>query len=522
MKTLPILLIILASPLALSAAPAGAKREAKPKTAPVDAEPGTAQAEQLAAAVIKGREWQDHLKAGTLDAGMKLWGYDAFAGTTPAEMQARIAKQNDVLGSLQYTGLQTDRCLVDHNSAPGPDGGSTGTYITLRWFSEYGKGVRRESLVLHEPDKGGTGLKITGLRREELPSGRRGLFELAADTGQLALLKLHGAPRERWEPWQRESSALTSNLNLKLPAIPDAPEGDKASGEKLVSFVMVQAPEVFDKAGAGPEAKAILNAFALLMLYSPGDETSTRLAVLSGSEAEKAKLPPEIWKPLIKAVSEKEKMPAVHECVQRMAAGISTHLAEEETAAAIKNAPKEILSRALVNMAAMPNYVVRAELTATDGRKSTMEASLAPGAMHLTMEGFDGRRERRHVSPKGFFISTDEGKTWQEDKDTDTSTGLCRTLQAPLDMTLKVTEKHEYSLAAAEKLDGETLYRFESAADGKPQPPTYWVLMSRGGPVIRRARISQTFGDLRTDSLMIYTRIGRDAEIPVLEEIKER
>ena len=520
MKTLPILIAVATfCPWILSAAPVGKKAGAEPK-GPAVSDPSAAQAQKLAAAITIGQAWQDYIKAGTPAVGMKLWGYDAFQGTSEKEMLQRIEAEGLALGSMQYTGLLTDRCLIEVGSPAGPDGGGAATLITLQWFSEYGKGIRRESLVLQEPAKGGAGLKITGLRREELPAGRRGLFELAAGTGQLSLLRLHGAPRVRWEPWQREAAALAANLKISLPDVPEVAADDKTGGEKLIKLVMEQAPAVFEKAGGGPETKSILNAFALLMLYSPGEETSTRLAVLSGSDAEKANVPAEIWKPLIKAVSGKATMSEVHDCVQRMVAGISEHIAGEEAVAAIRKAPNEILARALTNMAAMPNYAVRADLTATDGRKSTMEASLAPGAMHLIMQGFDGRRERRHVSSKGFFLSTDEGETWVEDKDKDTSVGLCRTLQAPLDMTLKVTEKHVYSLAAVEKLDGETLYRFESPASTGPTPPVYWVLMSRGGPVIRRARISQTFGDLKTESLMIYTRIGKTAEIPELEEIK--
>lgn len=517
MKTLPILIAAaFAGSSSLFAVPGGKSAEAKPD-APPAAAPPPVHAEKLAAAIAIGRKWQDHIKAGTLDAGMKWWGYDAFKGSTAKEMRDLIAAQNGLLGPLQYTGLLEDRCLIDLDGA-GPDGESAGTYITLQWFSEYGKGVRRESLVLHEPAKGGTGLKIAGLRREELPAGRRGLFELAADTGQLALLKLHGAPRERWEPWQHEAAALATKFKVTLPAMPGAAGNDKGFQEKLVSYMLVDIPPAFEKAGSA-EAKVILNAFALLMLYVPGDETCTRLAVLSGSEAEKAKLPPELWKPLIKAVSGKEKLPAVHESVQRMLAGIAEHLEVEETMAAVRNAPGEVLGRALANMAALPTYSVRAELTAGDGRKSTMEASLAPGAMHLKMEGFDGRRERRHVSEKGFFISADEGESWTEDKDRDTAIGLCRTLQAPLDMSLKVTEKHDFILAAEEMIDGETLYRFESQGEEKPAPPTYWVLMSKSGPVIRRARISLAFGDIKTDSLMIYTRIGKPADIPDLEDV---
>lgn len=480
------------------------------------------QTEKLAAAAGIGREWQDHLMAGTMDKGMGLWGYTAFQGTTPETFQARLAIQTSPLGRLLYTGLLEDRCLIDvGGSSPERESHPPGVYVTLRYISEYEKGTRRESLALHEPAKGGGGLKIIGLRREALPAGRVGAFELAATLGQLALLKLHQAPVERWAPYQREAAALAGNLNLKLPAIPDSGDsGDKSAGEKLVNFVMLEIPPLFEKlgvSGGAVEAKAALNAFAVLMLYVPGEETTTRLAVLAGSEAEKARLPAELWKPLIKAVSDKAKLPIVHEAVQRMVAGVSAYLADQQTAADLKQAPREILDRALMNMAQLPTYKVRAELSAADGRHSYMDAVLGPGTMDLTMQGFDGRRERRVVSEKGYRISLDEGKTWEEEKDPEVVIGLCRTLQSPLDLSLKTTEKHVFTFVGEEKIENEQLFRFESDASAGQAPLTYWVLMSRSGPVIRRARKTMTFGTLESDALFIYTGLGKPVEIPDVE-----
>jgi hypothetical protein len=513
-KTLPIL-IALALSIPLQAAAAGPKEPAAPaKTDPAKAQPPPGELEKLAAAIKIGREWQKNLKAGTIKEGMKLWGYAAFEGTKPEDLQQAITSQ----GALKSSELLEERCLVDlHGSAAGKPEDGQDTYITLRWFSEYDKGFRRESLILHEPAKNSKGLKITGLRREELPLGRQGGFELAADLGQLAVLKLHQAPRERWEPYEHEAQALAGLLKVTLPPIPDIPgDANKEAGEKLVSLLMADAPPLFDKlgeSGGANEAKMILNAFAMFMLYVPGEETSTRLAALTGAAAEKAKIPPDLWKPLIDAVVKKQEVPMVHEAIQFMVAGVSVHLGREEAARALKGEVRETLNLAFSNMARLPTYKVDATLTAPDARKSSMTAALAPGAMDLTLVGFDGQQQRRVVNADGFFISKDEGKTWQEDTDHEIATGLCRTLQLPVEPSDKITDKFTFVLAGKEMVDGEELFKFTGVSTTGQPPRTYWLLVSKAGPVIRRARLTMTFGTITADTLLIYTKLGKAVDI---------
>jgi hypothetical protein len=302
-----------------------------------------------------------------------------------------------------------------------------------------------------------------------------------------------------------------------LPPIPDSTgESDKEASEKLVKLVMTDAPPVFDKlgeSGGSVEAKAILNAFALFMMYVPGEETSARLAALTGSEAEKAKLPPEFWKPLIEAVVKKKEVPAVHEAIQSMVTGVSSWLGRQHAAAELKNGTKETLDMAFANMTRLPTYMVRAELIATDLRKSTMDASLAPGAMDLTLMGFDGQEQRRIVTKNGFFITKDQGKTWTEDDDHDSATGLCRTLQLPVDATDKITEKFTFVFEGKEMISGEELFRFTGTSTSGLPARTYWLLVSKAGPVIRRARLSMTFGGTTADTLLIYTKLGKPVDI---------
>jgi len=484
----------------------------------------TRQVKLLAAAIKIGREWQTAVKSGKRAAALKLWGYSAFDGIGEAGLRSSLETQYALLGRLTYCELLTERCLVDTAGTSAAEEGETpGAYVTLSWLAEFENGLRRETMILHEPKQNGAGLKIIGLRREAVPQGRQAAAELATGLGQLALLKLRGAPRDRWEPWQREAAALAAALKISLPEIPDAANsGDATAGEKLAALIMTAAPPVFDRLGPGGgqhEAKTILNAFALLLLYEPGDETITRLAVLAGAEAEKAKLPNDLWKPLIRAVSEKEPFPAVHEAVQRMAAGISVHLAEQDLAARIAKAPRLILNEALLTMESLPSYQVSAEFTATDARKCTMQAALAPGAMYLQLTGFDGRKESRLVNKDGFFVSTDDGKSWQQDKDPEGAKGLCRTLQTPLDRTQKHTDNHTFTLAGVEKINGEQLYRFHSPGAGSRAAMSYWLFMSENGPVIRRAQMQMKFGDLIADGLLTYTNLGKEPAIPALELI---
>lgn len=495
-----------------------------PPTAPVvDEKTAARQADLLAAAIKIGHAWQEAAQRGDFTGGMSLWGYSAFDGVKEKNLSDALETGRALLGPIKTCQLLADRSLVVlDGTAPGSDGEGHGTYVTLVWLNVFEKGIRRETMILHEPAKDGAGLKITGVRSEDLPTGRQAAAELASSLGQLAFLKLRGAPRDRWSPFQHEAAALAERLHITLPPIPDAGDSDPKAGEKLAALIMTTAPPLFDHLGPDGgkhEARALLNAYAILMLYEPGDETCTRLAVLTGTEAEKAKLPTEIWKPIIETVSKKQPMDAVHEAIQRMSAGTSDHIARQTTATRLQGAPRLIIEQALLHMESLPSYKAHARLTATDGRTSTMDASLAPGAMYLHYTSFDGRKEARLVTEQGYHLSSDEGKTWTPDPDHEAAKGLCRTLQAPLDRSKKFPERHTFEFKELERVDGEDLFRFRSQGAGDESPITYWLLLSKNGPVIRRAAMQMTFGTLAADATFHYTRLGKEVEIPTLEEI---
>jgi hypothetical protein len=216
---------------------------------------------------------------------------------------------------------------------------------------------------------------------------------------------------------------------------------------------------------------------------------------------------------LIRAVTEKKPAADVNEALQTLIASVSAHLGKEHAASVLKGEIRETLDMAFSNMARLPTYRVHAEITAPDARKSFMDAALGPGAMDLTLVGFDGQKQRRIVTQNGFFLSQDDGKTWTADPDHEIATGLCRTLQHPVEPGEKITEKFTFVLTGKETIDSEELFKFVGTSPTGQPPRTYWVLVSKAGPVIRRARLSMSFGSIDADTLLIYTKLGKPVDI---------
>ena len=470
------------------------------------------QRQLLDQAATIGRDWMQRVQAGDLEGGLRLWGHHAFARTARAEVLASLTEQAKALGPLQGSGLLEERSLIDAEGQPE----TPGRQVTLRWFTRYAKAEQREFLVLHEP-KGGGGLKIVGLRRQDLPTGKEGAVEMAADLGQAALLRLNGLTETRWGPFMDEAKAIARGLGMTLPALPEArsdAERERA-GAAVVSYLMsdLNAPlEKLGEAGGMREARMILTSYAMLMLYTPGEETITRLGAVIGADGAKSGLPGALWQPVVKAVVDKEPAARVHELVQTMASDTAVHLREVETEQALRGGAKALLDKAFENMASLPSYEVRAEFKA-GGRTARMEGLLTLEATEVRLTGFDGRRQDRVAGQDGMWLSEDGGKSWRADKDHETTAGLLRTLTAPVDPGFKVTSYHEFVLAGEEVVNGERLLHVRGRNSRPEDPIDYWVLISKAGPVIRRAHVMLSFGDLPAEAILTYTKLGRPVTI---------
>jgi hypothetical protein len=484
--------------------------------------PAPSAAPPAPAAEQKPLDLSRHRRLAEAAAIAEQWGYQAFAETPREAVLAKFTSPPP--GKLTWTALIEDRCAID------PEGKETsqpGTYVTLEYHSEYASGPRRETVVLHEPAKDGSGLKIIALRRQVIPRQAQAIFDLAADIGQLALLRLHGAPATRTGPLQRRAQALAAVLKVSLPVMPEpAQEGDEAFGQKLVNLIMQETPALLAKvprpATAPPSfdsalsaAKAVLQASAIMLQYRPGDETSSQLAVLTLADAEKAKIPRTILQPFVERIHRKAAPAELHESILTMTADISRLLEDADNAFEAARAPSEILLLAFKTMSRVPSYHANATFRAADGRESKMDAILAPGAVDIVLTGFDGKKQQHVASKSGFFVSVDGGKTWTPEKQQDTAEGLCRTIQSPVDPKNSAITSTAFQFAGLADVEGEQLFRFVSADGEEKKDPSheYWVLLSKEGPVIRQARLPVKFGELATSAFFRYTQLGKQIEV---------
>ena len=404
----------------------------------------------LKGAVAVGRGWMKAVEAGDYGAGMKGWGYQAFERHAEADVVATLKGQTAELGKLKSALLLEDRSLVDLSGPPE----KPGSYVTLRWFSRYERRAQREYLVVHEPAKDGDGPRILGLRREELPVGKEGAVELAADIGHAVMLRLRELPEAQWRPYVLEAEAIAGGMKLVLPPLPGDPvpeQRDKA-GAAVVEYLMDGINpllEKLDDAGGRREARMVLTSFALLIAYKPGEELVARLGAIIGADGAKSGLPAALWQPVVKAVVDKEPAARVYESVQTMVSDVALHLRTQEKDRVLAGSARELLDKAFANMAGLKSYEVKAEFRAGE-KTAWMEAAMTLEAAEVKLTGFDGKKQVRLAGNQGFWVSGDEGKTWVEDADRETTAGLLRTLTSPVDPGFKVTAQHEFTVEGEE------------------------------------------------------------------------
>ncbi len=494
-----------------------------PQTAPVAVNPDQASIDQAAA---ESKLWMERVKAGNIKAGLDAWSPAAFKDSPRAEVESKITASLSSLGRLLQANLLLDRSLVDEPPVLGPGKAAGMTTVTTTWFCRYENGAQREFVVLRSSGK--DPLKIIGVRHQEAAVGKQAAVDLASDIGQMVLLRLSAAPRTRWEPFLEEAKWLAGQIKVQLPPIPmeDALPGEGSDEEgtsPLMSLLTAKVDAALAPSGKEVQAagRMLLLSYALLAIYAPGQTLCAKLAGIVGESARFSKLPDELWQPLIKAVIDKEPRSAVSEIVHTMALEISAHFAAQERGDIVAARAGSLLREAMKNMAALTYYQVRAEITSGD-KTARLEAALDLGFMDLRLTGFDGKKQCRQVTPDdGARISLDDGITWTRDTDTDTAVGLCRTLTSPVDPGYKVADNNTFTITGEEEINGEKLLHVARTGQPETEPMEYWILVSKRGPVVRRARVTMNFGDLKAIGTLTYTKLRGYADAAAAEAARK-
>jgi hypothetical protein len=135
--------------------------------------------------------------------------------------------------------------------------------------------------------------------------------------------------------WLDEVHSACKVLETSVPELPEpAAANDQAPASRLVVDYLLNEGQRLGRDFSkryGPDQAALfevaLKSNFLLLLYSPGSNTSTSLSEAISRAAPKAKLPAELWQPVIDRINAKASPEDVQIAVRQMHADVARYLA---------------------------------------------------------------------------------------------------------------------------------------------------------------------------------------------------
>lgn len=162
--------------------------------------------------------------------------------------------------------------------------------------------------------------------RPASPNTRRAAWQLGSRLSLAALANDRGLAPDNVPKWFDEARSAAKLLGT---SIPDLPESSAAVGSGLVSQIVLDYLEIqYDRIARllrqrqGPEVAALfevaLKSNYLLVLYSPGSSEANSISAAISRAAPQARLPAELWKPLVDTLGKRSSLSDVRAAVRKM------------------------------------------------------------------------------------------------------------------------------------------------------------------------------------------------------------
>lgn len=467
-----------------------------------------------------GSTWMKHVLAGDIRGAMEnTWGYKAFDEVGPQQVAEILETQLQKTGKLRKAWLMHDRSQLQEDAFLTQDMRTLGRIVVLRYISQYENETLRERITCYEPTMDGKGLRIIGMHREAVPEGDLAAWDLGVALGEAVVLRWSTLPEERWRPYLVEAGAIADKLKIPLPPLPSADGEPPQRLQAALEFLRDPAVKAVSGLKERPAslATAALTAWSLLLSWNevePDLKTADAFAALM----QKAKLDQSLWREADKSMRTKPVKAAgkpgeteIWTAVHTLAVNVSESLLQENTPEALRSKASSILTDALRNVQRLGNFKVNGSFTTPDGKAGTMEGTLHPTSLDLTVKGFDGSKWRRIAIGRSAWISR-EGKSWEASPDVDASLHLSAVLKAPLNPDSELLKQQKMEIVGEVNLDGESATHIRRT-DHKGNPPfEYWVVRDPlNGPVVRKVHIMLAFGDVKTEATVTFADHGRAA-----------
>ncbi len=167
------------------------------------------------------------------------------------------------------------------------------------------------------------------------PNVRRAAWRLGSRLSLAALAHDRGAAPKDVPAWIEEARSAAKLLGTSVPDLPEpaaTSETAPASGQVL-DFLVHQYQRIFQDLSQqqGREIAALfeiaLKSNTLLLLYRPGSATTNSISAAISQAAPQARLPAELWKPLVDVLGKQSSLADVQAAIRQMHNDVDRYLA---------------------------------------------------------------------------------------------------------------------------------------------------------------------------------------------------
>jgi hypothetical protein len=172
--------------------------------------------------------------------------------------------------------------------------------------------------------------------RAVAPNNRRAAWLLGSRLSLAALAHDRGMAADNVPGWFEEARSQAKLLGTSLPDLPEpaAAGDDSPASKQVIDYLLVQGQRISHDLSQryGPEDAALLEVALksniLLLLYSPGSSAGNSISAAISRAAPQARLPGELWKPLVDDIALQAPLSDVRAAVRQMHNDVDQYLAK--------------------------------------------------------------------------------------------------------------------------------------------------------------------------------------------------
>jgi hypothetical protein len=171
---------------------------------------------------------------------------------------------------------------------------------------------------------------------QQPPNTRRAAWELGSKLSIVALATDRGIT-ENVPAWAKQATAAAKVLGVQLARLPDRPaasDADDLASKQVLNYLFVQGQAIGATLAKnhGPDHAALLEVAVksnlLILLYQPGSSTTETISTAIAQAAPRAKLPSELWQPLVDSLKKGAPLADVRAAVRQFHADVDQFLAK--------------------------------------------------------------------------------------------------------------------------------------------------------------------------------------------------